>query len=153
MSTCTDWFKGKITETKTWEQDGGWPDTSQPPDSQTSTPLEYIDFVVECDAVGMPGGICGEEAKQVVLELVPFEYASSFTTSKKWTTIEPEIPHLKTYYIEQTKTTISVTGWTQTYTCIPLSALKEFEAALKDYFPTPAPPPLPPTTAPRPRGK
>jgi hypothetical protein len=50
MNSCTRAHTYQATETKLWEREGQtWPDTSKPPDSQTSTPKE---LVLEDDRAG-----------------------------------------------------------------------------------------------------
>jgi hypothetical protein len=147
MSTCSRSFTYKTTEKKLWEQEGyGWPDTSQPPDSHSSTPKELVDSYSTCpppdtsEPEGVPWWVCPDGT--TYLELGPevkCEHTYCTTTVKHWMTIDPEIPHVKTYHTEETKTTIYTTEQVVTWVCFPSSIL----SALKDHFPYSPPAPQP----------
>jgi hypothetical protein len=139
MSTCHRILTYKTTETKSWEQEGGWPDTSQPPDSVTTTPKDLVDYSNHCPPL-CPGFAC-PEGMYVPLGDVPYVQTQTYATSKTWVELEPEIPHIKTYHVEHIKTTIEVTDEMRTWACLDPNTWKQFESVLKDFFPSQEPKP------------
>jgi hypothetical protein len=157
MNSCVAGWTEQATETKIWEREGQtWPDTSQLPDSQTSTPRELVGlYGGTCPEVSLAGGpgpfnpeidpkfYCPEGMMFVRLPDVVHEEISSTSTWKQWVSVEPEIPHLKTYHIEQTKTTIYVTKWVFSWVCLNPATVQELGDNLRDLFPPPPKPQAP----------
>jgi hypothetical protein len=71
---------------------------------------------------------------------VVHEQISSTTTWKQWMAVDPEIPHLKTYHVEETKNTSYLTKWVINWVCLNPATLKQLGDNLRDLFP---PPPKP----------
>jgi hypothetical protein len=147
--TCVPWKEGQplpwswcgvtikqIVEINTWERGDAHIDTSKPPDTHT---IEEEDVTPETDPSALlagcfmfPYGQCPSGFSRLVLEAVPIPDISDVSVT--WDhgyTVDPEIPHTKTYYATETKKTTVRKAAKQAYTCIDSNQLQALLDGLK----------------------
>lgn len=137
LGTQEAWIRIKtVVETKTWEQEGGQPDTSQPPDTHTSVEDVDTDAGDPLDACNLchlnDPHECPPDSVPVVVEEAVLPNASSVEVAwAHWYSVDPEIPHLKTYHAKETKTTTWWAHAKKRFTCFDLARLKELLQTLE----------------------
>jgi hypothetical protein len=146
--TCVPWIAGqpppwswcgvdikKIVEINTWEREGHAPDTSKPPDTHTIEEEDFTPWIEPselCAESCMSERHCPSGFYKLVLEAVPLPDISKCSVA--WDngySVDPEIPHTKTYYAKETKTTWVQKAAKQAYTCIDANQLQALLDGLK----------------------
>ena len=128
MGFCGELRVTQTVETWTWSAEGHPPDTSKQPDDHEveTTPVYDMNtcFPPLCPAGTFP----------LFLPSPPYEHPSTSIVMKTWYTVEPEIPHTKTYYAKKIETTYLTKGQNFSFVCLDPKWLEEYPSFLRDEF-------------------
>jgi hypothetical protein len=125
----------QIVEIDTWERVGHTPDTSQPPDTHTIEEQDcppWLGPAELCIETCLSERVCPPGFFKLILEPEPLPDSSTCSVVwEHWYSVDPEIPHVKTYYAKETKTTVVKKAAKVAYTCVDAGRVQALLDGLK----------------------